>query len=219
MAKHLKHWFKLQNSSITLLTWNRNQDISKLQSFLQTKPLVWLAISDSSLVEFYESNLAKCGLATVHFSGALHDTRMMSAHPLMSFPDKLFEDSFYQEIHFVISNCESLQQALPGFENNFSSVSIEHKALYHALCVIAGNFPQLLWNEVFKEAHKLKIPEHAFEIYIKKITENFIDLKSGALTGPLVRKDKVTIQKNIQSLAESLKLQNIYRTFAKEFES
>lgn len=221
LAKHLKHWNQLTGHTARLVTWQRNQDISQLKQYLNEKPLVWLAISDSSIIKFYEEHLALDvsgqNLRVVHFSGALHDSRLISAHPLMSFSENLFADSFYDQIHFVINNCENLQEALPGFKNPFTKIMSAQKAFYHALCVISGNFPQLLWSEIFKEADKLGIPEEAFEIYIKKITENFIELKEAALTGPLIRKDNITIEKNIAALENNLKLQNIYEIFAKEF--
>jgi hypothetical protein len=48
----------------------------------------------------------------------------------------------------------------------------QDKALYHALCVLAGNFPQMLWNEVSEKMQLLEIPEASLDLYIKQITES-----------------------------------------------
>ena len=219
MAKHLKYWNQLIAGSLTLNTWNRSQDISLLQKYISEKPIVWLAISDSAIVDFYESHLQSTTLKIVHFSGALNDTRMLSAHPLMSFTEELFENSFYERIHFVISNFQNLTEALPNFRNAFTVMDPKQKAFYHSLCVMAGNFPQLLWNEVNTELRRLNLPDSALETYVQKITENFIKLKERSVTGPLVRKDFATIEKNILALDKNQKLKKLYECFLKEFRS
>jgi predicted short-subunit dehydrogenase-like oxidoreductase (DUF2520 family) len=219
LARHLVYWRKLnsQTSQVEFQQWNRSEPTSKLMEYLEKKPLIWLAVSDSALIPFYENYLINKDLKVVHFSGALHHPGMLSAHPLMTFTEKLFDDEFYNKIHFSITNCSSLDEALPGFKNSYSIIFAAEKALYHALCVTAGNFPQLLWNEVFKEARNLKIPEAALEVYLNKVTENFIQQKEASLTGPLVRKDHVTVEKNLEALKRNEALQNIYKTFAEEF--
>jgi hypothetical protein len=219
LAHHLAHWRKLnsQISRVEFQQWNRKEPVSVLMNYLEKKPLVWLAISDSALIPFYEDNLSDKNLKVVHFSGALHHPEMLSAHPLMTFTEKLFDDEFYNKIHFAITNCGALEEALPGFKNSYSIIFAAEKAFYHALCVVAGNFPQLIWNEVFKEARNLKIPEAALEVYLNKVTENFIQQKAAAVTGPLVRKDHITIEKNLEALKRNEELQNIYKTFAEEF--
>ncbi|MCC2680423.1 MAG: hypothetical protein K0R29_2999 [Pseudobdellovibrio sp.] len=75
----------------------------------------------------------------------------------------------------------------------------------------------MLWAEVFREAGDLKIPASAFEIYIRTVTENFIEQKSAALTGPLIRKDHQTVQSNLTSLEKNRLLQDVYSAFAKEY--
>ena len=214
MAQHLKHWNSLLQSPASLLTWNRSEDVHLLNERLQKIDLVWLAISDSAIVEFFEQHLQ--GKKVIHFSGALHDHRIPCAHPLMSFPKSLLESSVYPNIHFAVTGADRLQDLMPNFANTFSVLAAENKALYHALCVVAGNFPQLLWQECFPEFQKLAIPEQAFNTYIRQITENFIQLKNNAITGPLVRRDFATIEKNKAALEDS-KLQKVYSSFEKEF--
>lgn len=213
LSQHLIYWNSLQQSPLQILNWNRrSQNFEDLQSLLQKADLVWLAISDSAVVSFFEEHLSSIKIPVVHFSGALHDSRMISAHPLMSFPVELMKADVYPKIHFALTGASSLHQALPGFQNSFSLLDETQKAFYHALCVITGNFPQLLWNATLHEFRQLNIPPEAVETYIQQITQNFIHLKEKSLTGPLVRKDQVTIEKNLKAL-ENSKLKKIYESF------
>ena len=216
LAKHLFHWNSRLEKPNAILTWDRSQDPHLLNQFLNKTNIVWLAISDSALVSFYEKNLAALDHTVVHFSGALHDSRMISAHPMMTFPDALLEDNTYNEIFFGLTGATDLKTALPNFKNSFFEISEQHKALYHALCVTSGNFPQMLWLESEKQFSKLNVPTEAFHTYIKQVLTNYINLKEKSLTGPLIRKDLQTIEKNETSLIGS-KLKSIYHSFVKEF--
>lgn len=217
LSKHLGHWFNLnKNNSHKLLTWDRHQDPHAIHRYTAQTTHIWLAISDNAIVPFYEKYLAGHDARVVHFSGALHDSRLISAHPLMSFSEEIYADDFYPRIQFALTGCDSLSEALPGFTNPSFQLKSEAKPLYHALCVAAGNFPQLLWNEVHKIAADQKLPAEAFDLYIQQITQNFLSMKANAITGPIVRKDVATIDKNISALSGT-PLQSIYQSFTKEF--
>lgn len=216
LAKHLSHWFSLTHHHHQLLTWDRHQDPQALRRYVTEATHIWLAVSDSAIVPFYEKYLAGHDAVTIHFSGALHDPRLISAHPLMSFSENIYPDEFYSKIYFALTGCEKLSEALPGFNNPSFVLNAETKPLYHALCVVAGNFPQLLWNEVNTLAADKKIPAAAFDLYIQQITQNFLSLKKKALTGPFIRQDIQTINKNIEALSGT-QLQMIYKSFEKEF--
>lgn len=217
LAKHLQHWNSLLENPHTLLFWNRQFDPTHLAALVERADIIWLAISDRSLVSFYENHLAASKKPVVHFSGALSDERLLGAHPLMSFPHELLPDEAYAGIHFVIHGRTTLQEILPGFTNRFTALNSENKPLYHALCVLAGNFPQLLWNQVAGEMRQLGLPPEALDSYIAQITANYLRLKEKSLTGPLIRGDHVTIEKNIQSLQTHPKLHHIYQAFNREF--
>ena len=216
-SRHLTHWFNLNNKlPIRLLTWNRHQSQYLLHQHLLNATHVWLAISDSSIVPFYEKYLINYLGTVVHFSGALQDRRIICTHPLMSFPEKIYCDNFYSSIHFALTGCEKLSFALPGFNNLFFLLPAELKPFYHALCVVAGNFPQILWSEVHHLLALHNIPSVSFDVYIKKITENFLSMKEKSITGPILRKEILTINKNIEALSGT-SLQSIYQLFIQEF--
>ncbi len=220
LAQNLQYWNSLLENPNNLLLWDRNQDPQLLKVYLNKSGWIWLAISDSAINSFYETYLSELNHKIVHFSGALSDKRLYCAHPLMSFTHKLFAAETYSKIHFVINGFENLAEAMPNFKNQFTVLNSENKSYYHALCVLSGNFPQLIWNEVSHNMKSLGLPPEALDHYIKQITENYLDLKEKSITGPLVRKDYVTIEKNISSLGlsdASKKLKNIYVALTKEF--
>ena len=179
-----------------------------------------MAISDKSIVPFFEEHLKNSKAKVVHFSGALYDSRIFGTHPLMSFPQELLESEVYGQIQFAVDeSVASLQSILPGFENSFFKIPSDKKALYHALCVTSGNFPQLLWSLCAKEFINLNVPEKAFELYILQITKLFLAHKEKSLTGPLVRGDLETIEKNISALSRNQSLFAIYKTFAEVYKN
>ncbi len=217
LARHLIYWNSISPQPADITTWNRKQNsLAQLHLGIADAEIVWLAISDSALISFYEQHLMGFKGKVVHFSGAIYNPGLVAAHPLMSFPTELLERSIYPKIHFVLSGAKNLDAILPPFKNSFSIIQETDKAFYHALCVIAGNFPQLLWNEVYPEFTKLKIPTEAVDTYVQQISLNFIKLKGEALTGPLIRNDLATIELNLNSLKPS-KLKSIYQNFVGVF--
>lgn len=216
LATHLQHWNSLLEKPNILLTWDRSQDPRDLIQLLKQSNLVWLAISDSSIIPFFEKYLAVADLAIVHFSGALFDARLKSAHPLMSFPKTLLPKAIYQKISFAITGEDYFHNLMPGFPNPTFQIQSQDKPLYHALSVVAGNFPQLLWSEVDKKMVELNIPFEAYEIYLTQVLNNFLKLREKSMTGPLSRNDQDTMAKNEMALTDT-KLKSIYQLFRKEF--
>ena len=211
MAKHLNHWCQLLNKKV--IHWHRSQG-QPLN--LQNIDSIWLAISDDSLVSFFESTLkpSLTDQKVVHFSGTVHHPEMMSAHPLMTFSHELYDLATYNKIYFALTGADSLSQALPDFKNSYFHVTALDKPLYHALCVTTGNLPQLIWSETLPQFLNLKIPQEAVKIYAQQSLSNFFVTGPSAVTGPIVRKDNFTILKNLSALEKvNLKLKNIYQSF------
>ena len=215
LAHHLQFWVSLSTEKIHLSTWDRHQDPQRIRTLVQSADLIWLAISDQAITPFYEKYIEGSDIPTVHFSGAYHDARILSCHPLMTFGNELYEDTVYNQIAFAITGSEHLKDMMPGFDNRYFVLSPELKPLYHALCVVCGNFPQLLWNESSKISQQHQIPFKYFEQLIQFSLKNFMQQGSLALTGPIARKDLPTIEKNQKALPAPLK--SIYASFEKEF--
>lgn len=214
LAKHLNHWCNLlPKSKSTIYQWSRS---NKSPLNLQNIDYIWLAISDDSLISFYQETLKPLlkGQKVVHFSGTVHHEGMASAHPLMTFSHDLYDIGIYNSVHFGLTGANFLEEVLPGFSNSFFSLTAEDKSLYHALCVTSGNLPQLLWSETAPHFSKLKIPQAAVKVFIQQSLTNFFVQGANAITGPIVRHDQTTIAKNLTALEKvNLKLKNIYQSF------
>lgn len=211
IAKHLNHYLSLLGHHP--LSWDRSQDPHLLKTKIAEATHVLLAISDSAIENFYGKHLAGLDKTVVHFSGALNIPEVIAAHPLMTFGPELYERDTYFRIHFVLTGAAGLNEALPGLPNEFSVLAPEHKALYHSLCVIGGNFPVVLWQKMFAEFEKLGITREAARVYLETVLHNTMRNPSTALTGPLARRDKSTVIKNIEAL-ENDPFQEVYFTFA-----
>lgn len=214
LAKHLIHWCSLlPKSQNSIHTWNRN---GHTPLSLQNIDYIWLAISDDSLVSFYQETLKPLlnGQKVVHFSGTMHHEEMASAHPLMTFSYDLYDLGAYNKVHFGLTGASTLTEVLPGFSNPFFKLRPEDKPLYHALCVASGNLPQLIWSQTQPQFSDLKIPEAAVKAFLQQSLTNFFAQGPQAVTGPIVRNDKTTITKNLSALEKvNLKLKNIYQSF------
>lgn len=174
---------------------------------------VGLAISDDALESFVAQHLTnRPHLKVVHFSGAKHIPGTIVAHPLMSFGGELFPPEFYRRLHFVITGCDRLEEALPGWKNSFTVMGSEDRARYHALCVMAGNFPQLIWRKCEADLAELGVGPEVFRLYVQQIAANYVQQGPDAVTGPLVRGDQKTMELNHSALAGD-KWQKVYQSF------
>ncbi|BEV69886.1 DUF2520 domain-containing protein [Bdellovibrio bacteriovorus] len=211
VARHVAHYFHLLN--LKYQTWDRSEDISALAGKVSACSHILLAISDSSLESFYQEHLAKHEDKTlVHFSGALYFKGMIAAHPLMTFGPDLYDLSTYQQIHFALTGCDSLDEALPGLSNPYSNIFAFEKARYHALCVLGGNFTTLLLAKMLEGFAEMKIPQSAAKPYIERVIQNTLANPGDAFTGPLARKDAATVEKNLQALKDD-PYQAVYKAF------
>ena len=216
MARHISHYLRLMKHQSPHIIghvqeWDRSQDPHSLIPKAENSHFILLAISDSQIQNFYKKHLEGLDAKIIHFSGALTIDGLISTHPLMTFGSELYDLQTYKKIHFCIQGIDSLKDVFPAFENTFSVLFSAQKSLYHSLCVLTGNVPMHIWELTYKEFEKLNIPRSAIDHYIQQVTFNFINSHLDAITGPMKRKDLITIEKNIKSL-EGKALQKIYET-------
>lgn len=214
VARHLSHYFQLLNISYS--SWDRSQDPHALRRKISEATHILLAISDSSIEPFYRQHLAGHDKTLVQFSGAHHFQGMITAHPLMTFGPELYDLEFYKKIHFTLTGAESLNSAMPGLPNPSSMIEPEQKALYHAYCVLGGNFVTMLTSKMLTGFADLKIPPEAARVYLEKVLSNTITNPHSSLTGPLVRRDVETVQANLQALKND-PYHEIYQAFLKTY--
>lgn len=214
LATHLHFYFS--QLGLKFSTWDRAQDPHLLKTKIDQATHVLLAISDSAIDSFYLRYLAGLEKTVVHFSGAHHNEEILAIHPLMTFSKELYPVEFYTKIHFVISNCDHLEKAIPGMTNTFTVLPCEEKARYHAQCVSSGNFVSILAAEFFEYLQTQNIPAEAGQLYLEQSLENIFRLGWQGVTGPLVRNDQQTISKNLNAL-EGTAQHEIYQSFVKAY--
>jgi predicted short-subunit dehydrogenase-like oxidoreductase (DUF2520 family) len=219
VARHLRHFFEL--SRLPFQSWDRTQPLSDLHTKSRGASHILLAISDSAIEGFAHDNselFARKQL--VHFSGALVSKRVPGAHPLMTFSHDLYDLEAYRSMAFVTEkDREPLEDLLPGLCNSSFAIESEQKGLYHALCVLSGNFSVILWEKAFRDfEEKLGIPRDALKPYLERTFANLAATKSGAsvLTGPLARGDQMTIEKNLFELRGD-PFRDVYAAFVKAY--
>lgn len=210
VSLHLRTYFTALHFNFT--EWDRSQDPHLLATKIDSCTHVLLAVSDSAIQSVYQRYVAGHDKVAVHFSGALSLPGLIAAHPLMTFGKEPYSLELYKKIHFTLSGCEDLQAALPGLTNPFSILAEEQKPLYHALCVMGGNFTTLLLQKMLSEFATLGLPAEAARLYVEKSVQNVFANPHGALTGPLARQDAETVAKNLQALSHD-PYQKIYGAF------
>ena len=189
--------------------WSRqSHPISELGSVVQESTHVWLAISDQALQD-WALRLQNSKALLLHSSGALEISGAHSVHPLMTFTHDLYPDDFYRQFAFVTTSTLGREILIPGLANPFFQIKPEHKTFYHALCVLAGNGSVLLWQKFFFEMKKLGLPQAVSGLYAQRIFQNLLDNPALALTGPFVRDDQITLQKDLESLSKD-PFQNVF---------
>jgi hypothetical protein len=228
VATHFR--FYLNRLGFEVRQWSRTLEKvpgPELVQTLRDATHILVLVKDDAiepLVEKAKELLAQAGIPPkqtwVHFSGSLQTQAAWGAHPLMSFAaDRLFEPDFYRSIPFIIDQgSPPFAQILPGFENPSYRVDPSKRPLYHALCVMGGNFTVMLWQKVLKDfEEKLLIPGRAAFPIFEACLQNLKLNANQALTGPLVRGDEATLAKNTDAL-EGDAFQNVYRAFVEAYQ-
>jgi predicted short-subunit dehydrogenase-like oxidoreductase (DUF2520 family) len=212
VARHFQHYFSLLN--VAFETWNRKQTIDSLTKQAADATHILLLISDKAIDDFIATHLSYTQAKLIHFSGSLLSQYAYGAHPLMSFTETLYDLEHYQKIPFVLDHdAPEFETLLPCLSNPHFSLHKSLKPKYHALCVLSGNFSCLLWQKIFSSFEsELHLPHEIAFPFLTQQTNNLLLNHKNALTGPLVRDDYKTIEKNINSLAND-PFQEIYKAF------
>jgi predicted short-subunit dehydrogenase-like oxidoreductase (DUF2520 family) len=215
LAGHLMHYFRLKNMQV--VQWYRGQTRTPEQALSQANVILVL-IKDDEIETFIKSNKWLQHKTVIHCSGSLVTKYGQGFHPHFNFTPLLYKLETYEKIPFVIEKGKlKFQEVFPSLSNQSYEIAKKDRPLYHALCVLSGNFPTILWqacNRTYMK--KLKLPDTFFAPYIQNCVEQFIEDPENALTGPLARGDKTTIQNNIKALKGS-PLQGVYKIFVKQY--
>lgn len=223
LARHMRRYLELLG--LPCSGWSRradspfnshssNDETERLRRTVAPASHVLLLVSDGAIARLVDRYPALQGRTLVHCSGALSVAGVAGAHPLMTFAHQRYTLEQYRRIPFLVESPHRFQDLLPGLPNPHQAIEAKRKALYHALCVMAGNFPQILWQAVSERFQQgLAIDAELLEPYLRQVLENFLGSPDNALTGPLARGDQATIQRNLDAL-EGDPLQALYHCFS-----
>ncbi|MCW8924949.1 MAG: DUF2520 domain-containing protein [Xanthomonadales bacterium] len=212
VATHLARYLELESQEYC--TWHRGMTGTPAASMAGASHVL-LAISDDSLEPFLYQYPELSTLTLVHFSGSKVIDSVAGLHPLMTFGPDVYDLETYRSIPFVSENGNvGFEEIFPALSNPSWAIDPQLKPLYHALCVMAGNFPTLLWNKAFSEFEsKLGLPHEILGPYLAKTLDNTLAGGGQALTGPLARGDVRTVSQNITALGDDT-YAGVYRAFA-----
>jgi len=220
LARHLQSYLsQLGLPFLHFQNWHRReQDQEGLLKACRLASRALMAVADPALpklINTIQSETEK--LPLVHFSGASVFSGAHAAHPLMTFADELYSLDFYKQIPFVFTPDESapklsFSEVLPDLPNLGFGLAASSKALYHARCVMGGNFISLLTAWTQKGLQDLQLPAHLADLYLHQSLQNSLHHALGALTGPLPRRDLATIQRHLDVLPTAAE-KNLYTAF------
>lgn len=212
VARHFQHYFKLLE--LNCIAWHRKQPISLLNQYIENSTHILILINDQAIDTFSQNHLKHSRAHRIHFSGSLVSDHAYGVHPLMTFNHNLYTLAEYHAIPLIIDHdAPDGAELLPGLPNQQIRLNKSFKAKYHALCVLSGNFSCLLWQKLFKSfEQEFQIPKSIAQAYLIRQTQNLIADDENALTGPLVRNDVITIEKNMAAL-DSDPFQAVYHSF------
>jgi len=223
-SKHMGYYLNQLQHQVT--HWHHRNDLNiptietspeKLKEFAHKNDRILLLIKDSAIASFLDQYPFLRTTKTIHFSGSLEITGIANVHPLVSFGNNFFDINFYEQIPFAHfdSPSQSLSDTLPGLPNPSFYIPRTAKSLYHALCVASGNLTVLLWHLVALEfKKKFSIEEDYLKPYLESV---FLNLKTNwdqALTGPIARRDELTLSKNYSALQDTV-LKEIFMAHTK----
>lgn len=198
VARHFQYYFMLLGLNCT--HWHRKLPVQLLEQYIENSTHILVLINDQAIEAFLQIYLMQTRAYRIHFSGSLVSELAYGAHPLMTFSENLYSLTDYQSIPFIVDH-DAPPDLLPGLLNQQIRLQKSLKAKYHALCVLSGNFSCLLWQKLFNTfEEEFNIPQSTAYAYLRRQTTNLIDDAKKALTGPLVRSDVLTIEKNLTAL-------------------
>jgi 2-dehydropantoate 2-reductase len=211
VSKHFQFYFNSMN--IPFRVWTRNSP-DDFYVLAPSSERILVLINDDEIENFILKHTTPEleRKIWVHFSGILSTTLADSAHPLMTFTDELYDLETYKKIPFITENGrKTFYEMFPELNNPTFQIQHDQMVLYHAFCVMSGNYTTILWQKFFEYLESQNIPASAGQLYLKQIAENLTGTKS-SLTGPLQRNDFKTIFKHLEAL-EKHPMKNIYNSF------
>jgi predicted short-subunit dehydrogenase-like oxidoreductase (DUF2520 family) len=211
VARHLGHY--LETLGLEIRRWSRNAPAASggrgqtesgaalsPEQALAECPVILLWIRDDAIEPFLQ-RADFTGRTMIHASGSLRTPLASAMHPLYTFGPDLYASGVYPTIPFICDeDGPAFGEVFPDLANPNWTIASAQRPLYHAACVMGGNFSTLLWNRAMEIFRELGLPAEAAIPYLERTCANVAEHGPGALTGPLARGDRRTIEANLAAL-------------------
>jgi len=181
----------------------------------------WLLVPDRAIAEV--ARTVPPGGVVLHSSGSLGPEALAPhehaavLHPIMSFSGSAAPHPVPATVSgspVAVARARELAAAL-GWE----PVPFEgDRAIYHAACVIAGNFGATVFAEACKALVLAGVDARAAPGLLGPLArtslDNAIRLGPAAMTGPLSRGDRAVVERHLEALARDPALHALYASLA-----
>lgn len=205
-------------SSKEAANFTKTKYYETLEEIIKTSDTLFLTVPDGSIYGVYSEIIQSDinGKCLVHCSGAISSdvffgigdkgAKGCSIHPICAVSDKFDGYKALYDAYFTAEgDSEDLVQLLRGCGNNVELISPENKVKYHASAVFASNLVIGLYSLAvgllqecgLSEKFSVNALANLFLCNSEKVVSDGL---VNALTGPVERADKLTIEKHLASL-------------------
>ncbi len=214
MATNMLAYLTATDASVA--TWSRRADgEARFPAAVREADAVLLAISDGAIAERAAQVAAiHADAVACHFSAVVDTPHAGALHTPTAFPPTALSLDLLKAIPFVqIAGELTFDAVFPMWANPVFTLKPEHRALYHAVLVIAGNLPQFVWAKaaaVLEHDAGLD-PMAILQPYIASNAEMLNGYPAPTFGGPIARQDVATIAANLAALEAHPELAAFYR--------
>ncbi|MBU6154652.1 MAG: DUF2520 domain-containing protein [Bdellovibrionales bacterium] len=177
----------------------------------------WLMVSDDALSALSITLFDRYSrIPQIHSSATLSLPLATTLHPLMSFGPELYPKENYERFPLTVIKEEIEKHPdffgliRSTFQNQILVIKDCDRVRYHLNCSMISNFSVLLWDAAMTAGPDL--PSRAFQPILQQTLQNFMHLRESALTGPLARGDKNTLNRHLEIL-QGTPEQRLYEAF------
>jgi predicted short-subunit dehydrogenase-like oxidoreductase (DUF2520 family) len=162
--------------------------------------LVLLAVPDAAVAGLAAAFPGRC----VHLAGSLHLADVPCAHPLTSF-DGLARDWTGTPLALTGAVPDALRRAFGHLGFAAFDLPAELKPLYHAAAVLSSGHAATLWlgAEALLREQGVALPGRGLLPLAEATLRNVAEHGAKGRTGPFVRGDEATIQRDAAALPEA----------------
>ena len=201
------------------LAWSAGSKAQSVEEVIQASNLIFIVTNDDAIIEVVENAHWHTGQMVVHMSGALgldvlngaksSGSDVASLHPIQTFAgmDENFKDVFFglETASDPLRNI--LHEIVRDLEGQIVDISAANRALYHASAVMSCGYITTLLSDALIVWRAANLPyEEGVQALLQMTTTTLKNISekgfTGALTGPIQRNDKTTVEKHLAAIKD-----------------